>query len=60
MKVKIEKHPIKQWEVSIIEIKDSEGIKYKVTRRIPEMLVAETKIISDKQKAIELFNEWLN
>lgn len=42
--VDIKTHPFQKWEVSIMEIKDGDAIKYKVTRRLPEMAVAETKI----------------
>ena len=49
--MKIKKHFNKKWEVSIIELEDDEGIKYKVTRRIPEMSVAETKIFRSKEEA---------
>src|SRR3989344_193254 len=53
------KHQTKKWEISIMEIEDKEGKKYKVTRRLPEMSVAETKIFASKEKAIKKFNEWL-
>jgi len=53
------KHQTKKWEISIMEIEDKEGRKYKVTRRLPEMSVAETKIFSSKEKAIMQFNDWL-
>ncbi len=49
--MKIKKHFNKKWEVSIIELEDDEGIKYKVTRRIPEMSVAETKVFESKEEA---------
>jgi len=55
-----EKHITKKWEVSIIEIENSIGKKYKVIRRIPEMLVAETKIFRSKEEAKKQFDEWLN
>ncbi len=55
----IELHPIKSWEVSIVELQDFLGKKYKVTRRLPEMSVAETKIFRNKKKAKELFYKWL-
>jgi len=48
---KIKKHPTKKWEVSIIEFENHKGKKFKVTRRLPEMLVAETKIFKVKKKA---------
>ena len=57
---KIKKHLIKKWEVSIIEFQDDEGSKFKVTRRLPEMSVAETKIFKSKKEAMEQFDEWLN
>jgi hypothetical protein len=49
----------KKWEVSIMEL--TNGIKkYKVTRRIPEMKVAETKMFDSKDKAKKQFEIWLN
>ena len=53
------KHQTKKWEISIMEIENNEGKKYKVTRRLPEMSVAETKIFNSKEKARRQFNEWL-
>ena len=47
----IEKHPFEKWEVSIIELHDAENVRYKVTRRLAEMEVAETKIFSSKEEA---------
>ena len=47
----IEKSIQEQWEVSMIELIDEEGKKWKVTRRFPKMAVAETKIFKDKKKA---------
>lgn len=59
MQVKSKKNTITLWEVSILQFKDDFGIKYKVTRRLPEMLVAETIIFNSKKEARELFDEWL-
>ena len=43
---------------SIIEL--SNGVKkYKVTRRIAELNVAETKFFDSKEKAKTQFEEWL-
>lgn len=56
----IQKHPIKKWEVSIMEIQDEEGTKFKVTRRLAEMSVAETKIFDSKEEAKRQFDEWLS
>jgi len=54
------KHPIRKWEVSIMEYQDETGTKYKVTRRIPELSVAETMVFNSKEKAKIQFEEWLN
>jgi len=53
----MEKQTIK-WEVSVMQFKDSEGIKYKVTRRLPVYSVAETKIFSSKKEALEQVVQW--
>ncbi len=45
----------KKWEVSIIEIENSIGKKYKVMKRIPEMSVAETKVFRSKEDAKKQF-----
>ena len=46
-----------KWEVSIIELKDNVS-RFKVTRRIPDMKVAETKMFDSKEEAILQFEEW--
>jgi len=33
---------------------------FKVTRRIPELEVAETNIFHTKEEALQKFNEWLS
>ena len=48
-------HPFKKWEVSIMEIQEANVIKYKVTRRIAQVSVAETKIFSSKEEAKKQF-----
>ena len=58
--MEIQKHPIKKWEVSIMELEEENRIKYKVTRRIPELSVAETKIFNSKEEAKQQFEEWLS
>ena len=40
-----------------MELQDHVGRKFKVTRRLPEMSVAETKIFTNKKKAKRLFDE---
>ena len=47
------------WEVTIIEIKEEGRIKFKVTRRLPKMSVAETKIFDSKEEALRQIQEWL-
>lgn len=54
-----EKHPYLNWEVSIMELQDKEGIKYKVTRRLAEVNVAETKVFRSKEEAKDQFEQWL-
>jgi hypothetical protein len=46
-----EKHMTKKWEVSIMEFQNHVGKKYKVTRRIPKLSVAETMVFSSKEEA---------
>lgn len=48
---KVKKHSTKKWEVSVMELQNYIGKKFKVTRRIPELLVSDTKIyISEYDK----------
>jgi len=56
---KIKKHLVKKWEVSIIELQNNIGKKFKVTRRIPELSVVETKLFRSKKKAKKQFDDWL-
>lgn len=48
----------KKWEVSLIELKEN-GKRYKVTRRIPNMHVSETKMFKSKKEALKQLEEWL-
>jgi len=50
----------KKWEFSIIELKKNGKKKYKVTKGLPEMSVAETKIFDSKEKALKQLEEWLS
>ena len=43
-----------------IELENHKGKKFKVTRKIPAMSVAETKIFKSKEDALGQFDEWLN
>ena len=53
-------HYIKKFEISIVELKNHTGKKYKVTRRYPDLSVAETKIFRSKKQAKKQFDEWLS
>ncbi len=53
------KHHVKKWEISIMEIENEVGKKYKVTRRMPESSVSETKIFRSKEEARKQFDEGL-
>ncbi|MEK6964311.1 MAG: hypothetical protein AABX70_07845 [Nanoarchaeota archaeon] len=58
MPYSVKKHIIKKWEVSIAEYKN-DHITYKVTRRIPYLFVAETKVFHSKDEAKRQFQNWL-
>lgn len=47
------------WEITIMEIENDIGKKYKVTRRMPFLSVAETKVFRLKSDAKKQFDEWL-
>ncbi len=49
---------VARWEITIKQLRDH-GKKYKVTRRLPELNIAETKIFGSKEKAKEQFEQWL-
>ena len=56
-----QRHSTKKWEISIIEYEDFEGKIYKITRRLPDMSVAETKIFRSKEEGkwkpqVSIFN----
>jgi hypothetical protein len=55
----LEKHLTKKWEVPLIELQNGSGKKFKVTRRLPELLVAETKVFRTKAQAKKQFETWL-
>ncbi|MBI2667461.1 hypothetical protein HYX17_01685 [Candidatus Woesearchaeota archaeon] len=56
---KIKKHPTKKWEISFIELEDDKIKRFKVTKRVPDLLVAETKFFKSKKRAKKQFDEWL-
>ena len=49
----------KTWEVSIMRLENGVGIKFKVTRRMPTLYIAETKMFTSKEEAKKQFDEWL-
>jgi len=55
----IRKHKFRKGEVSFIELKEDNAENFKVTRRLPELNVAETKIFQNRKKARMQFREWL-
>ncbi len=57
--MQIEEHYTKKWEISILEYENDVGKKFKVTRRLPGMAVAETKIFENKEDAKRQVDEWL-
>lgn len=50
----------KKWEVSIMELQTEKGVVYKVTRRVAEMGVAETKLFKTLYEARQQLDEWLS
>ena len=56
---KTKKHAIKKWEISFIELKNNVGREFKVTRKIPDLSIAETKVFRSKKRAKKKFDAWL-
>ena len=48
-----------KWEVSIMELRNGK-VQFKVTRQMPEMKVAETKIFNNKEDALRQVQEWMS
>jgi hypothetical protein len=57
---KIVKNRFDDWEISLLVFKDSGTKKYKVTRRLPSMTIAETKIFQSMEEAMTQFEDWIN
>ena len=57
---KTKEHLTKKWEISLAEFENTAGKLFKVTRRLPKMAVAETKVFRSREQAMQLFNEWLS
>lgn len=49
----------KTWEVSFMQLENGTEIKFKVTRRMPSLSIAETKMFNSKEEAKKQFEEWL-
>ena len=49
---------MEKWIVSLKEFKSNKNIFFKVTRRMPDLSVAETKIFHSQEEAIKQFIEW--
>ena len=56
---KLGKHITKKWEISFLELQNHKGKKFKVTRRLPDLFVSETKVFKTKKGAKKQFDEWL-
>ncbi|HIG96544.1 TPA: hypothetical protein HA249_06700 [Candidatus Woesearchaeota archaeon] len=52
-------HPVLQWSVSILQLRDNGNRYYKVTRRMYALAVAETKFFLSKEEAQQQFEAWL-
>ena len=57
--IEINKKSRNGWERTLAELANG-GKKYKVTRRMPDLTVAETKIFTSKEEAIKQFEDWSN
>ncbi len=49
-----------EWVVSIKKFYEDGKEKFKVTRMLPEMGVAETKMFYSEKKALKQLKDWLN
>lgn len=52
-------HPTKKWTVSILALISEDGAAFKVTRRLHELHVSETRMFDNKEEAKMQFIEWL-
>ena len=49
-----------KWKVTIIELESNYKKEYKVTRRIPCLKLAETRVFQSKEEAKKQFEDWMN
>jgi hypothetical protein len=54
------KNRFDNWEVSLISFRIGHSQRYKVTRRFPQLSVAETKVFENIDDAKRQFDEWAN
>ena len=47
-----------KWIVTIVAYKKNDAKRWKVTRRIPELSIAETRIFESEKDAISQFEMW--
>lgn len=47
------------WEMTIMELENSIGKKYKVTRRLLSLSVAETRVFRSKEDAKQQLEAWM-
>jgi len=52
-------HPWKKWKASLIELKNEFGKKYKVTRKLLQYSISETRMFKSKKNALKQFKKWL-
>ena len=49
----------KNWEITIIELENDIGKKYKVTRRLPDYSVSDTLMFRSKEEATKQLRKWM-
>jgi len=52
-----ETHSTKHWIVTLMALEDG---NFKVTKRLPDLFVSETKIFKSNKDAKKQFDEWLS
>lgn len=48
-----------QWDITMAAFTDGRGTLYKVTRRLPELSVAQTRVFRSRAAATRQFRRWL-
>lgn len=47
------------WEIPLLELRDEKATTYKLTKRLPQRGVAETKIYTTKREILKQIAAWL-